>query len=213
MRRFATLLIIALLADLAAVGGYLWWVHSRVSAPAGQPPFDVGIVFFADFGSDGGLGAESRRRADAAARLYAAGEVPRLLAIGGRRQHPDRFGSALVGERLQQLGVPAQHISVDRLSFGTVSNWQQATTLMREQQLHRPLLISSSLHLARIRHIAERPYAIALAPSQPLAEALRQRPLQSWLKVHREWIAWVAMALLPVKLHRDLAQQWRDLWH
>jgi len=213
MRRARILVTLIVLLDLLLVAAYLWWTQTIITGNAGQPPYDVGIVFYADFDADGGLGDESRRRTDAAAALFTSGVVPKLLAIGGRRRHPERFGSALVGERLKKLAVPADAITVDRVSFDTVGNWQQATTLMQEQGLQRPLLISSALHLARIRHIAARPFAITLAPSQPLTQALRERPFSTWLDVHREWLAWAAMALLPAQTHRDLVQRWRNFWH
>lgn len=212
MRRAIKILGLLILLDLLLVAAYLWWVSVSVATDNSPPPYDVGIVFYADFAADGGLGAESRRRTDAAARLYANGSVPALIAIGGRRHHPDRFGSALVAERLQQLGVPARAITIDRHSFDTVGNWQQAINIMQQRQLQRPLLISSALHLARIRFIAARPFCIALAPSQALRTTLRQRPLKSWWAVHREWLAWAAMALLPAALHQQLVQQWRDFW-
>lgn len=213
MHRTLKLLGLLALLDLLLVAAYLGWAQQMVADASGAAPYDVGIVFYADFDRNGELGAESRRRADAAAALFRSGAIPRLIAVGGRRHHPDRFGSVLVGERLQQLGVPATAITVDRHSFDTVGNWQQAVKMLHQQRLQRPLLISSSLHLARIRFIAAEPFPIALAASQPLTTALRQRPLQTWLDTHREWLAWAAMALLPASLHQQWVQQWRDLWH
>ena len=212
IRRPLSLLGLAVLLDLFLVAAYLCWVQANISSHATQPNYDVGIVFYGDVGNNGGLGEESRRRADAAARRYADGSVARLIAVGGRRHHPDHFGSEQVGERLQRLGVPADAISVDRTSFDTFSNWRQAVAMMQEQHLQRPLLISSALHLARIQHIAAQPFAIALAPSQPLREAIQQRPLQIWLDVHNEWIAWAALILLPTRIYRDWVRRWRDYW-
>jgi hypothetical protein len=45
-----------------------------------------------------------------------------------------------------------------------------------------------------------------------MARTLRQRGWMILLDVHREWLAWVAAALLPADLHHRWIRRWRNFW-
>ena len=216
MKLMTTLLTLTVLTDLLLAGSYLLWAHHVVDPQ--QPDasvdigVDVGVVFFSDFDPHGGLGEDSRRRVDHAARLYADGVVPALLCVGGHRHHPRRDGAQLMAARLREHGVPARAIHADQHSFDTLSNWSEAVPMLNDAGQQRPLLISDPLHLARIRSIAATPYPIAMSATRSIPAALREQPLHSWLLVHREWVAW-ATGLLPTAWQQSLTRDWRDFWN
>lgn len=215
-RRTTQTLILLLLLDLALTAAYLNWAHRVVDAerPAGLAgPYDIGVVFFADFNRQGELGPISRRRINHAATLFNTGTVPKLLTIGGRRRHPDRYGAVLMAEQLQQSGIPGSALIADRVSFDTVSNWQQTIKLLQTHHWLRPLLISDPLHLARIQVIASGPIPITLSPTRSIPTLLREQPARAWINVHREWLAWLVMTALPSSLQQSLLQCWRDFWN
>lgn len=210
MQRLPRLLFILLIADLCLSGAYLLWVHQVVDHPLPDTRYDAGVIFFAgDPALE--LNAESRRRTAFGADLYTQGRVSHLVCVGGYRQSPNRFGAEMMAAYLRKLGVPEQVIVVDRRSYDTVSNWRSAVTILEQQGWQHPLLISGPLHLARIQYIATDPFPITLAPARSIGELLREAPLSAWLGVHREWLAWAVMALLPQQLHQDLLRVWRNL--
>ena len=206
-------LLLLLAIDLILVGGYLLWAHNILAQPRPATPFDSGVLFFADFDPNGGLGPRSRRRTNHAARLYASGSIRHLIIVGGHRQRPQRFGATLMAAQLHTQGVPDSAMDIDRQSFDTVGNWRVAITLLQARHAPRALLISDPLHLLRIRTIATRSLPITLAPTRSITTIVRQQPLQTWLRVHREWVAWLAMAILPQDLHQSLLRSWRDFWN
>jgi hypothetical protein len=197
--------------DLVAVLGYIGIVHHSIPPIPESGTWPVGILFFADFGSDEGLGPKSRDRVEYASELYRSGRVEALLAVGGRRRDPDRFGSRRMADALETLGLQPGALLVEQESFDTRTNWREADAILRDRVLRDVLLISSALHLYRIKAIAPPGYRMTCAPTRPVGEALLRRPIETWFVVHREWIAWLAMWILPDDAHRTLIRRWRDL--
>jgi hypothetical protein len=111
-------------------------------------------------------------------------------------------------------GVPAGHIRHDATSFDTIGNWRSAQALLPPVALPElspePLLISAPLHLLRIRYITGG--AGTPAPTADVAQALGRRGAAIWYDVHREWVAWAAMILIPADQHRRWVKRWRDFW-
>jgi uncharacterized SAM-binding protein YcdF (DUF218 family) len=208
--RWPPLLASLLALDLLATGAYLRWGELTLPAPIPQRAHAAGVLFFADFGDGRPLGPRSLERVDHAARLYRLKRVQELICVGGRRAAREHGGASLMAEALAARGVPAERITPDHNSFDTISNWRSARALLAPDAAADPLLISAPLHLLRIRHITG---GIGTpAPTKRIADALRQRPLATWRDVHREWLAWAAMALLPAERHRRWIRYWRDFW-
>jgi uncharacterized SAM-binding protein YcdF (DUF218 family) len=202
--------ILLVMLDLVAVAAYLALVQVRVPPLPGQGAWPAAVVFFSDFGRHGDLGPESLDRVAHAARLYHSGRVERILCVGGRRNDPARYGSGRMAAALVAAGVPADAVMSENESFDTRTNWSAARRILDRSGWSDPLLVSSALHLHRIAAVAEGPYEWALAPTRTAFEALVAAPGQTWYRVHREWVAWASMWLLPADSHRDLIRRWRD---
>lgn len=211
--RFVRAVVLLLLVDITAALGYLLLVQASIPPLRGTIFRQVGVVFFADFGTEGLLGAESKDRVAQAARLFRDGRITHLICVGGRRENPERFGALRMANALVTQGVPREAVTTERSSFDTRSNWEAASRILQDRGWSETLLISSALHLYRIEHIADGPLEWTSAPTRTALAELKRRPLGTWLHVHREWLAWVAMWMLPDDRHRDLIRGWRNWWH
>ena len=213
LRRFATLLTVALIIDLILVSLYLAWCD-RVIEAHGPPdkPLDVGIVFFSGFGAHAGLNDKGFARVSHGAGLYLQGRVENLVCVGGHRHDPERYGAELMADALVSLSVPADAIRSERKSFDTVSNWNQGLAILDREGWTRPVLISHPLHLARAYYIASpQPYPIYLSPVYSVWKSVTNKPLGTWLRVHQEWIAWLSLSLLPTEVQQELIEWWRNV--
>jgi uncharacterized SAM-binding protein YcdF (DUF218 family) len=196
--------------DLLLVSAYVAWAAHSLPAPVPAAAHAAGVVFFSDFGPHEGLSNVSMSHVEHAARLFASGKVGRLVCVGGLRAHRPQPGAALMAAALARRGVPAPDLQHDTTSFDTIGNWHSAQAMLSRADAEDPLLISSPLHLLRIRHVTGG--VGTPAPTTTIAQALRDRGSEIWLDVHREWLAWTATALLPADLYRRWVGHWRNFW-
>jgi uncharacterized SAM-binding protein YcdF (DUF218 family) len=210
-RRLLRAALAMVAVDLLLVGFYLAWAVVSLPPPVPDRARPAGVVFFDAFGPVEGLGTTSLARVEHAAALFHAGKAGRLICVGGRRGGRDQPGAALMAAAIERRGVPAARVQHDAESFDTMGNWRSALALLPPAARTDPLLISSPLHLLRIRHIT---HGVGTpAPTASVAAEIQRRgALGIWLRVHREWVAWTAQALLPADLHRRWIRRWRDVW-
>ena len=208
--RLPLLAAILLGADLLAVGLYLAWAGMSLPPSVPTTTHPVGVVFFDGFGAREGLGPVSLARVEHAAALARNGLAERLVCVGGSRPQRPESGAALMAAALARRGVPPARIRHDTASFDTRTNWQSALALMPAGAAEQALLISSPLHLLRIRFITAG--AGTPAPTASIHAELRRRGPAIWLDTHREWLAWAAMTLLPADWHRRWIKRWRAFW-
>lgn len=177
-------------------------------------PTDAGVVFFANWDLNdrvnSGLGPESVERVAATARLYAEGTIKQVVCVGGNRSDPRLAGSTRMARQLTALGVTPARVHHDTSSYDTVSNWQAAKEILPGLEAERILLISSPLHLLRIRALVDCADRCAYAPSNGAVSMLLERPLDTVKAVHLEWVAWTARALLPADTHARLIRKYRN---
>lgn len=197
-------------ADLLSVALFIGWAKVSLPPPVPVAPHPIGVVFFDGFGAREGLGDGSLARVEHAAALARTGLVEHLVCVGGSRPQRPEPGAVLMAAALARRGVPPARIRHDTASFDTRTNWQSALALMPARTAEQALLISSPLHLLRIRFVTAG--TGTPAPTAPIDAELRRRGPAIWLDVHREWIAWAAMALLPADFHRRWIKRWRDFW-
>lgn len=206
---FMRVLLVLLMTDALVTVGYLILVQRVLDHHAPDGAEDVGIVFFQDFGSQGGLGTGSVRRVDRAATLYHRDRLQDLILVGGARPETGALGAERMAQALIERGVPAARLHVDRRSFDTTTNWHAARRYLDVGGWQRPVLISSPWHLLRIRWYAAETRALALVPTDAVLPSLRKRPLESLVDIHWEYLAWAARGLLPEGLYHGLLEQWR----
>ncbi|WP_305805361.1 YdcF family protein [Stenotrophomonas sp. YIM B06876] len=100
--------------------------------------------------------------------LYQRGYAPLLIFTGGYGGATARFSESQVARRyaLRQR-VPADAILIETVSRTTRQNLIEAQLLMREHHLHRVILVSDPLHMARALRLSRELGIDALASSTP----------------------------------------------
>jgi uncharacterized SAM-binding protein YcdF (DUF218 family) len=116
----------------------------------GPARYDAIAILFGDFGERDGLSAETRRRLERAHALYRAQRARQLVCVGGGRPSAAVKGAELMCQALAARGVPASALRTESGSVDTHGNLADLSTLAREKNWRRVLLVSSPTHLHRI---------------------------------------------------------------
>ncbi|WP_295928941.1 YdcF family protein [uncultured Xanthomonas sp.] len=99
--------------------------------------------------------------------LYQRGYAPTLIFTGGFGNGA-RFAESQVARRYAlRHGVPADAILIETVSRTTRQNLIEARRLMREHGLHRVIVVSDPLHMARALRLCQELQIDALASSTP----------------------------------------------
>ncbi|WP_295961274.1 YdcF family protein [uncultured Xanthomonas sp.] len=99
--------------------------------------------------------------------LYQRGYAPTLIFTGGFGNGA-RFAESQVARRYAlRHDVPADAILVETVSRTTRQNLIEARRLMREHGLHRVIVVSDPLHMARALRLCQELQIDALASSTP----------------------------------------------
>lgn len=190
-----------LLAGLSAVlVGVAAWVAASLAiwqaalgrvydVPEAVPPRPVALVFGAGLRADGSPSRALRNRVEAAAELYHAGKVAKLLMTGDNTSADyDEVGAmrrAALG-----LGVPPEAIALDRAGLRTYDSCYRARAVFGidqavvvTQPFHLPRTIYTCEHLgvASVGYAAEE-----FGFGADLLARLREQPaiLLAWLEVN-----------------------------
>jgi uncharacterized SAM-binding protein YcdF (DUF218 family) len=190
------------LTCLDFIGTGLWLRHVPRSFQDDWPEVPAVAVLIHDFNREtGALGPETKRRLNFAIQLYAKGVVGRIVCIGGARPRFHMFGSEHMREYLMEAGIPPEHISADKTSFDTTSNWKIAYRIARDQKWSAMGVISSPFHLYRARQIIneEGPKENLEVVFMPYSLTQSNPPktlIDIWSEIHYEWRAYLSN-LLP----------------
>jgi len=100
--------------------------------------------------------------------LYQRGYAPTLIFTGGFGGNGARFAESQVARRYAlRHDVPADAILIETVSRTTRQNLIQARQLMRAHGLHRAIVVSDPLHMARALRLCRELQIDALASSTP----------------------------------------------
>lgn len=155
------LLLLAVLW-LAGVAAYVVWVGERDQAA----PADVIIVLGAA-AYDARPSPVFEERIRHGIDLHARGLAPRIIFTGGFGTGA-RFAESEVARRYAlRHEVPPEAILIETLSRTTRQNLQQAAALMREHRMHRAIIVSDPLHMARALRLSREAGIEALGSSTP----------------------------------------------
>jgi len=148
---------------LAGVSAYIVWIGQRDQAA----PADVIIVLGAA-AYDARPSPVFEERLRHGVELYQRGLAPRMLFTGGFGGTGARFAESQVGRRYAlKAGVPVRAILIETVSRTTRQNLQQAAMLMQANSLHRAIIVSDPLHMARAMRLARKEGIDALASATP----------------------------------------------
>lgn len=144
-------LLLLVVLWLVGVACYIVWVGNRDQAQ----PADVIIVLGAA-AYDAKPSPVFEERIRHGIDLYKRGLARTLIFTGGYGGLGARFSEAQVGRRYAlRQGVPEKAILIESVSRNTHENLRQAAALMQTHDLHRAIVVSDPLHMARALRISK----------------------------------------------------------
>lgn len=84
-----------------------------------------------------------------AAQLFRAGRAPRVIVSAGSDASDGQVEADATAAFLEDLGVPASALLLDRRSRDTAQNASYSQAILREHRLAKVLLVTSALHMPR----------------------------------------------------------------
>ena len=158
--------------------------------PARLPDVEFALVLgAAPIGPEGGPNRYLVYRLDAAAALWRAGKVKKLL-VSGDKQPPNYDEPAAMEAGLIERGVPASAIVRDERGVRTLASMQRAETEFGQKRL---IVVSQRFHLSR---------AIFLA---------RQRDIEAWGFEARD-VARAYSLLTELRRYPSALRAYIDVW-
>ncbi|MCX4028065.1 YdcF family protein [Endozoicomonas sp. SM1973] len=193
--------IISLLFAINLVLAISWLTYVNNHFTQKAAPFaDATIILMGNFNSTyTALGNKTLRRLNHALQLYKQGFTATFLCVGGSRPDKGVYGAELMKQYLISQGVATSAILIEKNSFDTQTNWKNAKQVIANQKWKSVQVISTALHLYRLKGIIEQypsPLNITYLPislSQPNPAASY---FELWFNVHYDWAAHLSY-LLP----------------
>ena len=189
-------LIGAIVAALLVMLGVLCWKEAHL------PPvqdYDAIVVLGAQVKADGSLSVQLQWRLDKAYEVWQ--ERPCLVTLCGAQGGNEPVTEAeAMRDYLLAKGIPEEDLLLDDSSYTTRQNLRNAAALLRERNVSKVLIVTSSYHLPR---------ALALAEDNGLTASGVGSPTKPeyWLKNYgRETLSWVKY-LLQRYLHLPLESE------
>lgn len=146
-RRWGLVFKLALLAVLWLVGvaAYILWVGARDQAAPADAIIVLGAAAY-----DAKPSPVFEERIRHGIELYRRGLARRLIFTGGYGGGGARFSESQVARRYAlRHGVPDEAILIETVSRTTRGNLTEARRLLAERDLHRVIVVSDPLHMAR----------------------------------------------------------------
>ena len=199
----AVLVLVAL--DLICTLLYLDQVNQYAEGP-GEAKSDVGIVLFSDFEA-GSLGPETLRRVAFAAGMFKKGAFDHILCAGGARPSRNLYGSELMKDWFLASGIPPERVFLERTSNDTRSNLEEAFNIVQEMGWRTTLVISSPLHIFRVKEIREdmeAPLSVLLVAYSYKECRPKIDRTTLWWQTHYEWATCLLQKFLPARFYQKL---------
>lgn len=184
------------------------FVHDDVYAPV-----ELAAVLFHDFDSTGnGLNNETKRRIHHALSIVRRDNIQYLLVSGGNRPDKGFTGSDLMAQYIRNIGdAGVEKIIVENKSRDSVTNLENISSIMDELHLTSAGLVSSPLHLLRIKMTNKGlhgkfwffPYD-AVSCSPPLSRK------DFWFSLHYNLTVYVVSVILPERWYNTFVQWIRE---
>ena len=187
------------------------WVYQSMSSTLDKPvKADVIIALFDGVGENYYLNRESLRRVDYASTLFKEGYAPNIMFSGGGRSSQNLYGSNLMSNVAQELGLSPDQIYLETKSNDSISNWEESYKIIKKHQWQSVLIVSSLFHLKRVRHLIN-PHGINVYYT-PVPFDNCNPPLTNfgyWSSAHYNLGSYVLYCLLPSSTYRNIINKLR----
>ena len=198
--KWALIVLLAFLgADALVAAGYLAYCDATRLKISPKITHHL-VVLFSGFGDSGTIDEETERRLNKAANLSQHAPTANILCIGGARPESGRYGTLLMRNYLVSLGFDPTRILTEMHSNSSQSNILAATQILHQMGIAEATLISSPIHLPRLKYLADRvspeiefhliPYGFKTS-RPPISTATIYR------QIHHELAAFMLDWLLP----------------
>ncbi|WP_422505752.1 YdcF family protein [Stenotrophomonas sp. GZD-301] len=156
-------LCILLVAWLLGVTAWIVWIGERDQAARADAIIVLGAAAY-----DAKPSPVFEERIRHGLDLYQKGYAPLLIFTGGYGGSGARFSESQVARRYAlKQGVPDEAILIETASRTTRQNLIEARRLMQQRKLHRVIIVSDPLHMARALRLCKELDIDALASSTP----------------------------------------------
>ncbi len=156
-------LLVLLLAWLLGVIAWIFWVGERDQASNADAIIVLGAAAY-----DAKPSPVFQERIRHGLDLYRAGYAPLLIFTGGYGGSGARFSESQVARRYAlREGIPDDAILIETASRNTEQNLVEAKRLMEQRGLHRVIIVSDPLHMARALRLSRALGIEALGSSTP----------------------------------------------
>lgn len=154
LKKLTAAVVLGAVLLLSAALWLVWQDYvSRQQGVADVRPADVAVVLSTKVYEQGRLNPCLAVRVEAAAELYKAGRVKKLVMSGGiNRDH--RYGSRTMQMLAEQMGVPAEAIVQEDRSANTFENIVFSRPLIEGDK--SVVIVSAGFHLPRARLLAQK---------------------------------------------------------
>jgi len=172
------------------------WIENHEQTIKGDGA-QIGVLLMGNFNRDyTDLGDETLRRVRHAAEVFQKGMVDYIYCVGGARPKKNVYGAQMMAEHLQKLHVPLDRIIIDIKSFDSISNWKEASHLIKQYQWQTVLILSSPLHCHRFRQVVKNAAVpdldVTYYPYSYQQPAFKLSFISMLKQVHYEWIAYLS---------------------
>lgn len=208
-----SIFVLSFLIIVDIIASFLWFkAITEKEDSTLKEKTEVGVLFMGSFNkSYTGLGKDTLRRIHHGTDLYKGRLIDTILCVGGTRPNIQVFGSIIMKDRLIDQGVPSEKILAETKSYDSVTNWQMAAQLIKRNRWKTVVIISSPLHVYRLRKIISQKPMSGLRifyspyPYQAYQEGLLKLSLfEMWRQVQHEWIAYLTTTVLPDSVYRSI---------
>ena len=172
MRFLTKLLILLLLLPILYLGwtaAEIWQTSKRDERSAADAIVVMGAAQY-----DGRPSLVFRARLDHARRLETQGVASLIVVLGGK-QEGDRFTEAQAGAAYLERDIDPARVTGVGAGHNTLESLQGFRPMADRRRLHRIVIVSDPLHLARSREIAQDlgfEVAVSPPPSGPAARGV-----------------------------------------
>ncbi len=183
--------------DIVFTIAFLTWSQLSMQLPNNIEADGV-VLLFAGMGNQERID-ESQRRINQAYDLYQRGTVKEILSAGGYGSGMRKSGAEMYQQKLQAMGVPEHALSIEGLSYDTLTNINNALSIIEDKHWQRIIFVSSPTHLMRVKHYL-RHRNLDIEVYYSAYDYLQSQPepglIALWQRVHSEWAIYLMYNVL-----------------
>jgi uncharacterized SAM-binding protein YcdF (DUF218 family) len=196
--------------DIVLTVTFLTWSQLSMVLP-NNIEADGAVLLFAGMRNQERID-ESQRRINHVYGLYQRGTVKEILSAGGYGSGIRTSGAELYQRKLLGMGVPENALSIEGLSYDTLTNIDNALSIIEDKQWQLIIFVSSPTHLLRVKHYLQH-RNLEIEVYYSAYDYLQSQPepglIALWQRVHSEWAIYLMYNVLGQEQFSSLVRSIR----